>query len=59
MKGKDMVRLIQEHHLEDFNLEFVLSDVNELGINVRTFNIEGLCDIGHSENVVSFDGDEK
>lgn len=59
MKGKDIIRIIQSNHLESFDLEFVLTEVNELGIHVRTFNIEELCDIGHSSNVVSFDGEEK
>ncbi|WP_125153647.1 hypothetical protein [Clostridium rectalis] len=59
MKGKDMIKLIKERDLEDMNLEFVISEVNERGIHVKTFGIDKLCDIGYSENAVSFDGDEK
>lgn len=59
MKGKDMIKIIQEHHLEDMDLEFVFSEINELGIHVRTFGIDELCDIGYSSNEVSFDGKEK
>jgi hypothetical protein len=59
MKGKDMIKIIQERKLEDFDLEFVLSGVTEHGINVKTFGIDELCDVGHSENAVSFNGDEK
>lgn len=59
MKGKDMIKIINERHLEDFDLEFVFTEINEFGINVRTFGIDELCDIGYSSNEVSFDGEEK
>lgn len=58
MKGKDIVKIIQEQKLEDMNLEFVISKVNKNGINVKTFSIDGLCDIGYSSNAVSFLGKE-
>ncbi len=58
MKGKDIIKIIQEHNLEDFDLEFVVTNVNEFGICVETYSIESLCDIGHSSNSVSFDGDK-
>ncbi|MCH1964368.1 hypothetical protein MCG45_16180 [Clostridium perfringens] len=59
MKGRELVKIIQDRNLEDFDIEFTFVDgYCESGINVRTFNIEELCDIGYSSNKVSFEGDE-
>lgn len=56
-----MIKIIQEHNLEDFDLEFTFTDgVSCIGFpNIRTFSIGELCDIGNSSNEVSFEGDEK
>lgn len=61
MKGKEMIRIIQERNLENFDLEFTFTDGHcESGFpNIRTFSIDELCDIGYSSNEVSFDGEEK
>lgn len=61
MKGKDIIKIIQERNLEDFDLEFVFTDgFCKSGFpNIRTFNIDELCDIGYSSDEVSFVGEEK
>lgn len=59
MKGSTMIKIIQDNHLEDFDLEFVISNVVSERLNVDTYNIEELCDIGNSSNEVSFTGDKK
>ncbi|HAT4302209.1 TPA: hypothetical protein I9089_002314 [Clostridium perfringens] len=58
MKGRELVKIIQDRNLEDFDIEFTFIDgYCKSGMNVRTFNIEELCDIGYSSNKVSFGGD--
>lgn len=61
MKGKDIIKIIQEHNLDNFDLEFVFTDgYSQKGFpNIRTFSIDDLCDICYSEKEVSFDGKEK
>lgn len=60
MKGREMIKIIQDRNLEDFDIEFTFIDDywDNKFPNKRTFNIEELCDIGHSTNKVSFEGDE-
>lgn len=59
MKGRELVKIIQDRNLEDFDIEFTFVDgYCKSGINVRTFNVEELCDIGSPSNKVSFEGDE-
>lgn len=59
MKGKDMINIIKEHNLEDMDLEFVINNTNKYGICIYTYDIEDMCDIGYSSNVVSFYGELK
>ena len=56
-----MIRIIKERNLENFDLKFIFTDGScDSGFpNIRTFSIDGLCDIGYSSNEASFDGDEK
>lgn len=60
MKGRELVKIIQDRNLEDFDIQFTfIEGYCKSGFpNVRTFNIEELCDIGYSSNKVSFEGDE-
>lgn len=61
MTGADIIKIIKDRHLEDFDLEFTFTDGHsEKGFpNIRTFSIDSICDIGYSSNEVSFDGEEK
>lgn len=59
MKGSAMIKIIKDNHLEDFDLEFVISNIVNERLNVDTYNIEELCDIGNSSNEVSFTGERK
>lgn len=60
MKGKDIIKIIEENKLEEFNLEFTFTDGYMEGFpNIRTFSIDTLSDIGNSTKEVSFDGQEK
>lgn len=60
MKGKELIKLIQDNGLEDFRFEFTLVDGFDGGFpNRRRFSISELSDIGHSDKVVCLDGKEK
>lgn len=59
MKGKDLIKFVQENNLEEFEFQFTFVDGFEGGFpNRRTFKIEEQADIGYSDKIVSFDGEE-
>ena len=53
MKGKYLIKLIQENELENFEIVVRFSEIKEnqdYPLNVRTFEIESkLCDIAYSD----------
>lgn len=57
MKGKDLIKLIQDNKLEDFNISAMFTDGHTTFPNIRTVELEGLADIGHSEGVAYLDGE--
>lgn len=57
MKGKDLIKLIQNNKLEDFEIEAVFTDGYNVFPNVRTLKITGLADIGHSDRKALLDGE--
>ena len=44
---------------EDFEVEFVFTDGYSKFPNVRSFNVEEITDIGHSDKVVLLSGEER
>lgn len=57
MKGKDLIKLIQGNNLEDFEIAAMFTDGYNVFPNVRSIDLKGLGDIGHSERVAYLDGE--
>lgn len=59
MKGKDLIRYIQENNLEDFNLEIsVLNKLNGFP-SYNGYRVTGVADVGYSDNIVILDAEDK
>ena len=58
MKGKDIIKLIQDGNLEDFEVEFAVESPGEIFPDVKSFSIEGLADIGHSDKILVLEAKE-
>lgn len=56
MKGKDLIKLIKDNNLEDFDISIVFTDGFNVFPNKRHVDIQGLADIGHSSRVAYLDG---
>lgn len=59
MKGKDLIKLIKENKLENFDAKFVFTDGCNIFPNERSFNIVELGDIGYSSNIFQLEGEEE
>jgi hypothetical protein len=59
MKGKNLIKIIQDNNLEDFDIEVSFVDGYNKFPNNRTFDVTELSDIGYSSNQVSFCIEEK
>lgn len=57
MKGKEIINLIKENKLEDFDINVTFTDGYNVFPNVRSVNLTGLADIGHSDNIAFLDGE--
>jgi len=57
IKGRDVLKLAEEYM--DFEFEFRFTDGYSKFPTVRTFSQLELCDIGHSDKIVVFTGEEK
>lgn len=58
MKGKDLIKVIKDNNLEDFEISVIFHDGD--GYNtfpvLRCVNIKRLADIGNSSKVAYLDG---
>ena len=55
MKGKDIIKIIQENQLEEFELQFTTSTPHPVwGFSIKVDSIDELVDIGYSDKVVKF-----
>lgn len=60
MKGKDLIKIIQDNQLEDFEIkcnELKATDVNNLGdwrVYLKHYEINESVDIGHSDKTATF-----
>ena len=51
VKGKELIELIKENELEDFEIETAFTDGFSTFPNVRKFKIERIDDIGYSSEI--------
>lgn len=58
MKGHQLIKLIQESGLEDFDFRFCVTEESDSFPNIRTFSVSGVQDIGYSEKVVDLEGEK-
>lgn len=58
MKGKDLIKIIQRHQLEEYEIEVSFIDGYSTFPNIRRFKIDDLDDIGHSDSVAIIGIDE-
>lgn len=58
MTGKDIIKLIKDHDLEDHHIHLQLNDFNfksdegGWGFDLKEFEMTGVDDIGHSDRIV-------
>lgn len=57
MKGKDLIKVIQDNNLEDFEISVIFNDGYNTFPIVKCVDIEGLADIGHSGRVAYLNGE--
>lgn len=57
MKVAELIELLKPY--EDFDLEFIINEAPKgKCFDFRNFSVE-LCDIGHSDKIVTLTGEEK
>lgn len=62
MKGKDIIKIIQDNQLEEFELKVNTTEIEEnfsnsdevWNYNLKQYFIDELVDIGHSDKTVTF-----
>ena len=56
MKGRDIIKIIQDNQLEEFELKIIKEGLIEggWGFNVEKYFIDELVDIGYSDKTVTF-----
>ena len=57
MKVSELIDKLSPY--EDFEVEFVFTDGYSKFPNVRSFNVEEITDIGHSDKLVLLSGEER
>lgn len=57
MKVSELIEKLSPY--EDFDVEFVFTDGYSKFPNVRSFEVEGIADIGYSDKVVLLSGEER
>lgn len=57
MKVSELIDKLSPY--EDFEVEFVFTDGYSKFPNVRSFNVEEITDIGHSDKVMLLSGEER
>lgn len=58
MKGHEIINMIQENGLEDFEIEMSTMESGNPFPNITNFSITGLADIGHSDKKAILEGEE-
>jgi hypothetical protein len=59
LKGKEIIEMIQEYKVEDFDIVFRYSTTDENGINLHDFILDRVpLDIGYSDKVCIITGSE-
>lgn len=58
MKGYQLIKLIQEKQLEDFDLRFCVTVETDSFPDIETFSVSGVQDISYSEKVVDLEGEK-
>lgn len=56
MRVKDLINKLSKY--EDFELEFVFVDALQERYTLRSFNVDEITDIGHSDKVILLSGKE-
>lgn len=56
MTGKELIELIKDRNLEDFEIRAVFTDGYDGFPNVRVLELKGLADIGYSDKRATLDG---
>ena len=59
MKAKELAEMLLKY--PDFDVQMVISELDnsKWGMTVRTFDIIGIGDIGHSDKVIQLDNEER
>lgn len=57
MKGKELIRLIKENKLEEYDITVFFTDGYEVFPNVKRINIKGLTDISYSSKMAVLEGE--
>lgn len=57
MKGYQLIKLIQEKQLEDFDFRFCVTEETDSFPNIKTFSVNGVQDISYSGKVVDLEGE--
>lgn len=57
MKVSELIKKILPY--EDFEVQFIFTDGCSVFPNVRSFEIEGIADIGQSDKMVLLSGEER
>lgn len=61
MKGKDLIKIIQDNQLEEFEIKGnelkateILNEFGDWGVYLKHYIIDELVDIGHSDKTATF-----
>lgn len=58
MKGHQLIKLIQEKQLENFDFRFCVTEETGSFPDIQTFSVSGVQDISYSEKVVDLEGEK-
>lgn len=58
MKGHQLIKLIQEKKLEDFDFRFCVTEETDSFPDIQTFSVSGVQDISYSEKIVDLEGEK-
>ena len=60
MKGEELIEMIKEYNVEDFDIVFRYSTTDKNGINLHDFILDRVpLDIGYSDKVCLITGTER
>ena len=55
MKAKDLAKLLLEYPDYEVKANVMIMDTSDYGIEVKTYNVNDIADVGHSEQIVILD----